>query len=122
MAFFGLAHVGPQSSFLSNRKNAYTVTLFRLDEFRQAFESVQYKECCSNLTLPQLRLVVDSVFHGPAPALEQARLDAALSEAAGGPEGALDLDAFLQVIAALQAQPLEVDRDLHAHYSSFDQL
>jgi len=121
MAFFGLAHVGPQSSFLASRKNAYTVSLFSLQEFQAAFERTAYAEHCTTLPLAALSRVLDAVFHGPPPALEAARLSAALA-AAAGEEGALALEPFLDVIASLQAQPLEVDADAHAHYSSFDQL
>jgi hypothetical protein len=121
MAFFGLAHVGPQSSFLSSRKNAYTVSLFSLAEFRAAFERTAYAEHCTTLPLAALARVLDAVFHGPPPELERARLEAALA-AAAGEAGALALEPFLDAIAALQAAPLEVDSDAHAHYTSFDQL
>ena len=123
MAFFGLAHVGPQSPFLNNRKNAYTVALFSLSEFRAAFERVAHEEHATSLPPAALARVLDAVFHGPPPALEKARIEAALAAAAGAAEGAaLPLEAFLDTIAALQAQPLEVDADACAHYTSFDQL
>jgi hypothetical protein len=122
MAFFGMAHLGPQNSFLSSRKNAYTVALFSAQEFKAAFERVAYEEAgATALPLSALARVLDAVFHGPPPPLEKARVEAALA-AAAGEAGALALEPFLEAIAALQAQPLEVDADAYAHYSSFDQL
>ena len=121
MAFFGLAHVGPQSSFLNNRKNAYTVAIFAASEFAAAFDSVAHAEHCSSLPLSSLEAVLDAVFHGPPPPLELARVRAALAEAAGE-AAALDRDAFLAAIERLQAAPLEVNEDDYAHYKSFNQL
>jgi len=123
MAFFGLAHVGPQSSFLANRKNAFTCALFKLGEFEAAFKAVSYAEHSTCLSLSALGRVLDAVFHGPPPPLELARLDAAmLAEAAAAGTAGLTLEQFLEVIEKLQGQPLEVNTDDYAHYTSFDLL
>jgi hypothetical protein len=121
MAFFGMAYVGPQSALLQNRKNFYTVAIFKLQEFQTAFERVAYEDHSSSLSLASLSRVLDAVFHGPPPELERQRVDAALA-ARAGEAGALTLEQFLEVISALQATPLEVNSDDYAHYTSFEEL
>jgi len=126
MAFFGMAYLGPQSYMKDLRLNTYTVSLFSLDEFLEAFVSQCKREMYYNVdnpTLPvsSLSAVLDIVFHGPPPALEKARVDAALLEASEG-DDSMSLSRFLEVIESLQQQPLIVDEDKYAHYKSFDQL
>ena len=126
MAFFGMAYLGPQSSMKDNRLNSYTVSLFSLDEFLEAFVSQCKREeyyNTDNPTLPVTSLseVLDIVFHGPPPAMEKARVTTALSEAAAG-ASSMSLSQFLEVIESLQAQPLAIDEDMYAHYKSFGEL
>ena len=119
MAYFGLAHLGPQSSFLHHRPNAYTVAIFALAEFEAAAARV----CGAGSPVPLALAprVLDLVFHGPPPPLEAARVAAALGAAAGG-RAALPLADFLAAIGALREAPLEVDAGDYAHYASFGVL
>jgi hypothetical protein len=128
MAFFGLAHLGPQSTMLNLRLNSYSVSLFTLDEFKEAFIRTARTDVTPQgeepaLPLPSLKVVLDTVFHGPVPPLELTRVTAAL-EAGLAQRGTdtLSLSDFLLVIEGLQTQPLEVDEDNYAHYRSFNQL
>ena len=121
MAYFGLAFVGPQSSFLANRLNAYHLGIFERVDFERAIERVLGAGAAS-LPLSKAPAVLDLVFHGPPPPLEAARVGAALEAAAGG-AGELPVAEFLAVIASLQAAGAPaVDEDACAHYTSFDLL
>lgn len=120
MAYFGLAFVGPQSSFLANRLNSYHVGIFERADFEAALQRVLGG--AESLPLSKAPAVLDLVFHGPPPPLEAARVGAALEAAAGGRDE-LPVAEFLEVIAALQAAGAPaVDEDACAHYTSFDQL
>lgn len=113
---------------LNLRLNSYSVSLFSLEEFREAFIRTAKTDVTPqgdepSLPLPSLKVVLDVVFHGPVPPLELTRVTAAL-EAGLAQRGTdtLSLSDFLLVIEDLQHQPLEVNEDNYAHYRSFNQL
>lgn len=120
MAYFGLAHLGPQSSFLANRTNAYHCGIFELEDFYAAVRRVCGADAAT-VPLSAAPRVLDFVFHGPPPPLEASRVGAALEAAAGG-RAELPAADFFAVIAALQREPPAVDEDAYAHYKSFDLL
>jgi hypothetical protein len=111
MAFFGLSALGPQSSLATGRKegDTYTVSLFSLEEFREAFE----KTGGSLLPIAKIPDVLSRIFHGPAPPLEAKRVSEAVA-ARADIDGSISIECFLNVVSDLQAAPVIVDIDRHA--------
>ena len=118
MSFFGITQFGPQSPLASHRRtlDEYTVSLFSLAEFGDAFDRV----CAgaSSLTTTRIGEVLERVYRGPAPARERARVEEALRARSSDAE--TSRAAFIEAIGALQREPPPpVDLSLHAHYTSF---
>ena len=111
MAFFGLSALGPQSSLATGRieGDTYTVSLFSLEEFREAFE----KTGGSILPITRIPDVLSRIFHGPAPPLEAKRVSEAVAARADS-TGSIGVEVFLKIVADLQAAPVAVDIDRHA--------
>lgn len=101
MAFFGLSVLGPQNAFAAVRAETYSVALFSLDEFAEAFDAIDASRSGS-LTLPECSRALEAVYRGPLPAAEAQRCAAALEAAAAGAP-ALPRAAFLATLSALIA-------------------
>jgi hypothetical protein len=115
MAFFGLSALGPQSSLATGRieGDTYTVSLFSLEEFREAFEMTLEKTGGSILPITRIPDVLCRIFHGPAPPLEAKRVSEAVAARADS-TGSVGVEVFLKIVAELQAAPVAVDIDRHA--------
>jgi hypothetical protein len=119
MAHFGLTALGPQSPYLF--KHRYTVSLFPLEEFGAAFD---VKSRGSGVVaIGDVDSLLQAVFHGST-FDEGVRVSSAIASKLGDDAAFITRAAFLEVIAALQADdaPVQEDRQKAAHYTSHDLL
>lgn len=137
MAFFGLTALGVSDPFKAEfRDGAYTVAIFELKEFQEAYEDVlEHKQkkaarkgeaAPKELVLGDLPDIYRIVFHGPPPGGELDRAAKVFSsEGKRDTSMPLPLELFLAGIEVLKetaGEVIEATKAKTAHYDSFDML